>query len=87
METGLKNGYVILVTGDHGNIETMLYPDGTPNPSHGMNPVPFILISDHHNLNDFKLCKGLGLSSIAPTILFLMCLKKPHEMTAENIII
>ncbi|MHA1289994.1 MAG: 2,3-bisphosphoglycerate-independent phosphoglycerate mutase [Candidatus Thorarchaeota archaeon] len=87
VDTGLKNGYVILVTGDHGNVETMLYPDGTPNPSHGMNPVPFILISDDPKLKNSRLRKGFGLGSIAPTILFLMGLKKPHEMTGENIIV
>ncbi|MFC1803659.1 2,3-bisphosphoglycerate-independent phosphoglycerate mutase [Thermoproteota archaeon] len=87
VDTGLKNGYVVLVTGDHGNVEIMLYPDGTPNPSHGMNPVPFILISDASYLKNSKLRKGLGLSSIAPTILYLMGLKKPHKMTGENIIL
>ncbi len=34
----------VLITGDHGNIETMFYPNGEPNPSHGTNPVPFILV-------------------------------------------
>ena len=52
-----------------------------------MNPVPFILISDDSHLIDSKLRKGLGLDSIAPTILYLMGLKKPHEMTGDNIII
>jgi 2,3-bisphosphoglycerate-independent phosphoglycerate mutase len=87
VDTGLEKGYVVLVTGDHGNIETMFYSDGTPNPSHGVNPVPFILISDKSLLKNSKLRKGLGLSSIAPTILYLMGLKKPHEMTGENIIV
>ena len=86
VDSGLEMGYVILVTGDHGNIETMFYPDGAPNPSHGMNPVPFILISEDPQLKNSKLRKGLGLSSIAPTILYLMGSKKPHEMTGENII-
>ncbi len=57
-----------IVTGDHGNIETMFYPDGSPNPSHGFNPVPFILISNKLEHRDIKLRKELGLSSIAPTI-------------------
>ncbi|MFC1802596.1 2,3-bisphosphoglycerate-independent phosphoglycerate mutase [Thermoproteota archaeon] len=83
---GLEKGYVILVTGDHGNIETMFYQDGAPNPSHGINPVPFILISDDPYLNSCKLRKNLGLSSIAPTILYILGIKKPNEMTGENII-
>lgn len=83
---GLQQGYVILVTGDHGNIETMLYADGTPNPSHGINPVPFILLSEKTQFKHAKLRSGLGLSSIAPTVLYLMGVEKPPEMTGENII-
>jgi 2,3-bisphosphoglycerate-independent phosphoglycerate mutase len=85
-EAGLSEGYVIIVTGDHGNIETMFYPDGTPNPSHGVNSVPFIVVSDELSLRHTELCSGLGLSSIAPTILSLMGIEKPREMTGANII-
>jgi 2,3-bisphosphoglycerate-independent phosphoglycerate mutase len=87
VDEGLKEGYVILVTGDHGNIETMCYPNGEPNPSHGTNPVPFILISDEPVLKKAKLKTGLGLSCVAPTILKLMKMTKPVEMNTENIII
>lgn len=83
----LAKDYTVLVTGDHGNIESMLYPDGEPNPSHGLNPVPFILISDDPGLRRVRLHGGLGLSSVAPTILCLMGLEKPSEMTGENIIL
>jgi 2,3-bisphosphoglycerate-independent phosphoglycerate mutase len=86
VDTGLKEGYIILVTGDHGNIESMFYPDGSPNPSHGLNPVPFILISDEPDLRSVPLRDDLGLSSVAPTILELMGLQKPLEMTGETII-
>ena len=86
VEAGLSEGYVIIVTGDHGNIETMFYPDGTPNPSHGGNSVPFIVVSDEPSLRHTELCSGLGLSSIAPTILSLMGIEKPREMTGANII-
>ena len=86
VDTSLKEGYIILVTGDHGNIESMFYPDGSPNPSHGLNPVPFILISDEPDLRSVTLRDDLGLSSVAPTILELMGLQKPHEMTGETII-
>jgi 2,3-bisphosphoglycerate-independent phosphoglycerate mutase len=82
----IPHGYLILITGDHGNIETMYYPDGEPNPSHGLNPVPFIIISKDPSLKKIKLKENLGLSSIAPTILSLMGLEKPKEMTGENII-
>ena len=86
VETGLARGYLVMVTGDHGNIETMFYPDGSPNPSHGMNPVPFILISSKPEYKDIKLKETLGLSSIAPTILKLMGLEKPPEMTGNSLL-
>ena len=64
-------------------METMFYPDGEPNPSHGTNPVPFILISGEEALHEVKLREGEGLSSVAPTILRLMGVPKPPEMTGE----
>jgi 2,3-bisphosphoglycerate-independent phosphoglycerate mutase len=76
----------MLVTGDHGNIETMFYPDGSPNPSHGVNPVPFILVSGEPELRRVELKKGMGLSSIAPTILGLMWLEKPDEMSSQSLL-
>ena len=87
VDAGLEEGYVVLITGDHGNIEVMLYPNGEPNPSHGMNLAPFILISDDPELGCVKLREGLGLSSVAPTILYLMGLKKPPMMTGDNLIV
>ena len=86
VEAGLAKGYVIMVTGDHGNIETMFYPDGSPNPSHGLNPVPFILVSAEPEYRDIKLEEKLGLSSIAPTILKLMEIEKPKDMTSNSLL-
>jgi 2,3-bisphosphoglycerate-independent phosphoglycerate mutase len=86
IDEALAKGYTILVTGDHGNIETMLYPDGEPNPSHGLNPVPFILVSNDPELEGAGLRPGQGLSSVAPTVLDLMGLEKPLEMTGESLI-
>jgi len=86
VDAGLNHGYVVLVTGDHGNLETMFYPDGSPNPSHGLNPVPFILISNEPELRRIQLRKGMGLSSIAPTILSLMGINKPAEMTGVSLL-
>ncbi len=87
VEAGLREGYAVMVTGDHGNIETMFYPDGEPNPSHGINPVPFILISEDPKYRRSNLRGGLGLSSIAPTILGVLGIDVPPEMTGENIIV
>ena len=86
VEAGLANNYLIMVTGDHGNIETMFYPDGSPNPSHGVNPVPFILISNESEYRDIKLQENKGLSNIAPTILDLMKIEKPQEMTSNSLL-
>lgn len=86
VDTGLEHGYTILVTGDHGNVETMLYPDGTVNPSHGFNKVPFILVSDKFVKNNLNLLKNEGLSSISPTILQLLDVKKPKKMTSSSLI-
>ncbi|MFP3952247.1 MAG: 2,3-bisphosphoglycerate-independent phosphoglycerate mutase [Candidatus Bathyarchaeia archaeon] len=86
VNTGLEMSYTIMVTGDHGNVETMLYPNGEPNPSHGTNPVPFILVSDEPELKRVELEKGKGLSSVAPTILELMSIPKPKEMTGDALV-
>jgi 2,3-bisphosphoglycerate-independent phosphoglycerate mutase len=86
VDSGLLKGYTILITGDHGNIETMFYPNGEPNPSHGTNLVPFILVSDDPNLRKVKLKDGLGLSCVSPTILKLMDIRKPPEMTADSLL-
>ncbi len=86
VDAGLNHGYTILVTGDHGNIETMFYPDGSSNPSHGFNKVPFIIVSDKNEQESFRLIENGGLSSISPTILELMGLKKPKKMTAPSLI-
>ena len=86
VDEGLEKGYTVLVTGDHGNIETMFYPDGSPNPSHGVNPTPFILISGEEELRCVKLRDGEGLSSVASTVLKLMDVLKPSEMTAEALL-
>ena len=79
-------GYVCIVTGDHGNAECMFYPDGEPNPSHGTNPVPFIIVSEEECLVKAKLLPGMGLKDISPTVLSLMGIEKPKEMTGKSII-
>ena len=86
VQAGLPKGYTVLITGDHGKIETMFYPNGEPNPSHGRNPVPLIVISRDPQLQKMKLGEGLGLSCISPTILALMEISKPHDMTADSLI-
>lgn len=86
VDAGLIHGYTIIVTGDHGNIETMFYPDGSVNPSHGLNPVPFLLISDESDIRSVKLRENEGLSSVSPTILELMGVEKPKVMSSPSLL-
>ena len=81
IETGLNNGYSILLIADHGNCETMMNPDGSPNTAHTTNPVPFILID-----KDIKSIKSGVLGDIAPTILELMGVAQPKEMTQKSLL-
>lgn len=77
----IKKGYHIILTADHGNAEMMIYPDGTPCPSHTINRVPCTLISKKYS----HLKKEGGLKDIAPTILKLMGIPKPKEMTGVTL--
>jgi 2,3-bisphosphoglycerate-independent phosphoglycerate mutase len=81
VETGLANGYSILLIADHGNCETMMNPDGSPHTAHTTNPVPFILI-DHQ----IKSIKSGILGDIAPTILELIGVEQPKEMTQKSLL-
>tara|TARA_R110002126_G_scaffold72364_1_gene180852 strand:- start:5639 stop:7156 length:1518 start_codon:yes stop_codon:yes gene_type:complete len=81
IETGLANGYSTLLIADHGNCETMMNPDGSPHTAHTTNPVPFILIDD-----EIKSIKSGLLGDIAPTILDLMGVEQPEEMTQHSLL-
>jgi len=76
-----ENGYSTIVIADHGNCETMVNPDGTPNTAHTTNPVPLILVDD-----DIKNIKDGVLGDIAPTILKMMGIEKPEVMTGEALV-
>ncbi len=77
--TALAHGYTIFLTADHGNADYVVNADGTPNTAHTLNPVPFFLISaDYHG----KLKPG-KLGDLAPTILKVMGLPIPQEMTGN----
>lgn len=81
IEAAKSSGYAVLVIADHGNCDTMLNPDGTPNTAHTTNPVPFILVDQ-----DVKKVKNGVLGDIAPTILELMHIAKPAAMTGESLL-
>ncbi len=82
-EQAQKYGYTILITADHGNCDDMLYPDGSQKPAHSMNPVGFMAIGPENKIH--QVHDG-GLQDIAPTILKLIGLEKPAEMTGECLI-
>ncbi|WP_367755136.1 2,3-bisphosphoglycerate-independent phosphoglycerate mutase [Flavobacterium sp. WC2421] len=79
--TALAHDYTILVIADHGNCETMINPDGSPNTAHTTNPVPFILVD-----KELKEVHDGVLGDIAPTILELMGIQKPAVMTQHSLL-
>ena len=79
--TALEHGYTTIVIADHGNCETMINPDGSPNTAHTTNPVPIILVD-----NDLKHVNDGVLGDIAPTILALMGVEKPEAMTRHSLL-
>jgi len=81
INVGVKNGYQFVIIADHGNADKVVNPDGSPHTSHTLNPVPVIVISDDVEfLNDGKL------SDVAPTILALLDIEQPSDMTGKSLI-
>ena len=81
VEAGLKSGYSFLITADHGNADYMINDDGSPNTAHTTNLVPLFLID-----NDYKSIKEGKLGDLAPTVLKMMGIEIPSEMTGEILI-
>ena len=81
IETALEAGYVSIVIADHGNCETMINTDGSPNTAHTTNPVPIILVDAEKK----KINAGI-LGDIAPTILDLLDVSQPKTMTQKSLI-
>ncbi|MBQ3414232.1 MAG: 2,3-bisphosphoglycerate-independent phosphoglycerate mutase [Clostridia bacterium] len=75
----------LIITADHGNAEQMIdYKTGEPHTAHTTNPVPIILVTPD---KDLKLKSGGKLADLAPTMLELMNLEKPKEMTGESLLV
>jgi 2,3-bisphosphoglycerate-independent phosphoglycerate mutase len=86
VEKLLSKGGQALITADHGNAELMQDPENkTTITAHSINPVPFIVVSEE--LKSAKLKEDGRLSDIAPTVLSMMNLDKPEQMTGESLII
>ena len=81
VETAKANGYTVLVTADHGNADYAINSDGTPNTAHSLNPVPFIVVSD-----TVKSVQNGVLADVAPTVLKLMGIEQPADMTGHSLV-
>jgi 2,3-bisphosphoglycerate-independent phosphoglycerate mutase len=83
IRAALEGNYDTIVIADHGNADYMINPDGTPNTAHTTNLVPCVLVS-----RDYKgMLRPGKLGDIAPTILDLMGIAKPMEMTGESLLV
>ncbi len=78
VETAKANGYTVIIIADHGNADFAVNADGSPNTAHSLNPVPIILVSDKYK----KVENGI-LSDVAPTVLSIMGLPIPSEMSGK----
>jgi 2,3-bisphosphoglycerate-independent phosphoglycerate mutase len=81
VETARENGYEALVIADHGNADNAINPDGSPNTAHSLNPVPCVLVSNRFN----KINNGI-LADVSPTLLDIMGIEQPKEMTGTSLI-
>ncbi|MBQ3173310.1 MAG: 2,3-bisphosphoglycerate-independent phosphoglycerate mutase [Alistipes sp.] len=81
VEAAKANGYEVVQIADHGNADNAVNADGTPNTAHSLNPVPIVVVSDRVA----KVKDGI-LADVAPTVLDLMGLEKPAEMTGESLV-
>jgi 2,3-bisphosphoglycerate-independent phosphoglycerate mutase len=81
VEAGRRNGYSFVIIADHGNADKAVNPDGSPNTAHTTNPVPVFVLTDRK----VALHNGI-LADVAPTLLDLMGIDKPVEMTGSSLI-
>ena len=82
VEAAKANDYEVILIADHGNADHAVNDDGTPNTAHSLNPVPFIYVTMNA---DAKVENGI-LADVAPSILHIMGLEQPAEMTGKNLI-
>jgi 2,3-bisphosphoglycerate-independent phosphoglycerate mutase len=81
VEAARNKGYEVVIIADHGNADNAINEDGSPNTAHSLNPVPIIVVSD-----DVKKVQNGILADVAPTILTLMGLEIPKDMTGKVLV-
>ncbi len=81
VEAAISMGYTVLITADHGNADYAVNPDGSPNTAHSLNPVPFIVVSD-----TIKHVESGVLADVAPTVLKIMGIPQPKDMTGHPLV-
>jgi len=82
IEAAKANDYEAIIIADHGNADNAINADGTPNTAHSLNPVPFIYVTN----NNSATVKDGRLADVAPSILHIMGLPQPEDMTGECLI-
>ena len=82
VEAANATDYETIIIADHGNADHAINDDGTPNTAHSLNPVPFIYVTKNQNA---KVTNGV-LADVAPSILHIMGLEQPAEMTGKDLI-
>ena len=82
VEAAKANDYEVIIIADHGNADHALNADGTPNTAHSLNPVPFVYVTTN---KDAKVENGV-LADVAPSILHIMGLAQPADMTGKDLI-
>ena len=82
VEAAKANGYEVIIIADHGNADNAVNSDDTPNTAHSLNPVPCVYVTEN---KEAKIADGI-LADVAPTILHIMGMQQPAEMTGKNLI-
>ena len=82
VEAAKANGYEVIIIADHGNADHALNEDGTPNTAHSLNPVPFVYVT----ANKAAQVENGVLADVAPSILHILGMKQPAEMTGKDLI-
>ncbi|MBD5198998.1 MAG: 2,3-bisphosphoglycerate-independent phosphoglycerate mutase, partial [Bacteroidales bacterium] len=82
VEAAKKNDYEVIIIADHGNADNAINADGSPNTAHSLNPVPCVYVTEN---KDAKVANGI-LADVAPTLLHILGLPQPKEMTGKDLI-